>query len=88
MTTIDILLLEILSRSNEIKARDIYENLGHLEVSYCVANIYRRLHTLKSKNLVSIHWESGNKFYSISNLGKSHLSNFKAQLNKYESKSN
>lgn len=81
MTTVDILLLKVLTESgSQIKIRDIYNKLSSLEISCCVANIYRRLNTLKSKKLIDTYWQSGSKFYSISVLGKSCLDTFKNQL--------
>jgi DNA-binding PadR family transcriptional regulator len=81
MTTVDILLLKILSESSsQTKIREIYSELNSLEISCCVANIYRRLHNLKSKKLVNTYWEAGNKFYSISTSGEIYLNTFKNQL--------
>ena len=81
MTTVDILLLKVLEKSNdEINAKKIHDGLGLLEISCCVASIYRRLKTLKSRIFVTIHWKTGNKFYSISPSGKHWLNTFENQL--------
>lgn len=82
MTTVDIILLQILvKKANEsLNIREIYHHLGNIEISSCASSIYRRLHNLKDKSLIRIHWETGSKFYSISETGKEYLNKFKKQL--------
>ncbi|TAG96151.1 MAG: hypothetical protein EAZ09_06800 [Oscillatoriales cyanobacterium] len=66
MTVIDILLLEILNKSEaKVKIRKLYEKLNFLEISCCITGIYRRLNKLKGKNFIEIDWNETNKLYSI-----------------------
>lgn len=81
MTIVDILLLEILRKSNdEINANKIHNSLVSIEISYAKANIHRKLNNLELKNLIVATWKKGNKFYSISPSGKKWLDKLKNQL--------
>lgn len=88
MSTIDILLLEILDRTNtQLKIRELYNKLSFLEISCCAANIYRRLNKLKQKTLINDSWSKEGKVYSISETGKGWINEFKSKL-KNEPESN
>ncbi len=81
MTVIDMLLLEILNKSEaKVKIRELYEKLNFLEISCCITSIYRRLNKLKAKNFIEIDWNERNKFYSISEPEKDYINTFKNQL--------